>query len=532
MTEQQQPTLTADVPSTPGTPTAPTGPTRGGSSTTAPAPACDICCERMNRSTRKPIVCQYCEGTVCLECAKTYVTSSTAEPNCMLCRAGWTHSFIRSTFPRSWLNKEYRAQRSQLLFEQELAKMPATQDLCAVFERKTEATERKAEVTARMKAIKAQLVTLDREHQTVLQDLWIYKDAGPEETPVKDKTAEQQAADRKDRSFRLERQKKEQEAEYEACQAEAAELQTRIDDCKRKIARRPETRTEERFRMRCPHPSCRGFVNSVVGAGTNGTGGSERQKKRCGLCKRDVCSRCGEIQQANHNCDPHDVQTMDILRKDSRPCVRCGTMITKNHGCDQMWCTECHTAFSWQTGELLRHFHNPHYLDWMRGKGRTIPRIDTPDCEQLINERGKYAIVKRIHEVVPVGHRDPITNMVGLVLDLQERLDLARASAEDATLMDRIAYMTNRIDEAEFRDKIYRRDKESSKRNHYREIDLMLIDVCDDLLHQLLSEQLPLHTVLGQMDALRLHVNAALKEIADQFACKSISLAEDYSSLN
>ena len=41
-----------------------------------------------------------------------------------------------------------------------------------------------------------------------------------------------------------------------------------------------------------------------------------------------------------------------------------------------MWCTQCHTAFSWRTGEIETHVvHNPHYFQWMREQGSgAVPR--------------------------------------------------------------------------------------------------------------------------------------------------------------
>ncbi len=50
--------------------------------------------------------------------------------------------------------------------------------------------------------------------------------------------------------------------------------------------------------------------------------------------------------------------------------------LTSCRNCDQMFCTECHTAFSWQTGAAVNGvIHNPHYYDYLRSLGNgTAPR--------------------------------------------------------------------------------------------------------------------------------------------------------------
>ena len=58
-----------------------------------------------------------------------------------------------------------------------------------------------------------------------------------------------------------------------------------------------------------------------------------------------------------------------MLAKDSKPCPKCQSLIFKINGCDQMWCTQCHTAFSWKTGKLEKNIHNPHFYEWQRKNG-------------------------------------------------------------------------------------------------------------------------------------------------------------------
>jgi hypothetical protein len=54
--------------------------------------------------------------------------------------------------------------------------------------------------------------------------------------------------------------------------------------------------------------------------------------------------------------------------------MSCDDTILRN--CDQMYCIDCHTAFSWNTGQIVNGvIHNPHYYDYLRKLGNgTAPR--------------------------------------------------------------------------------------------------------------------------------------------------------------
>jgi len=45
----------------------------------------------------------------------------------MHCKVAWNNDFMRSTFPASWISKEYKIHREKVLFDIERARMPDTQ---------------------------------------------------------------------------------------------------------------------------------------------------------------------------------------------------------------------------------------------------------------------------------------------------------------------------------------------------------------------------------------------------------------------
>jgi len=108
---------------------------------------------------------------------------------------------------------------------------------------------------------------------------------------------------------------------------------------------------KRRFIMPCPNNDCRGYLSSQY---------------KCELCKLFTCAECHEIighsKTDDHTCDPNNVQSAELIKRDTKPCPCCGTRITKISGCDQMWCPECHKAFSWKTGVVdTGVVHNPHF---------------------------------------------------------------------------------------------------------------------------------------------------------------------------
>lgn len=114
------------------------------------------------------------------------------------------------------------------------------------------------------------------------------------------------------------------------------------------------------FQHKCCDPECRGFVSSAW---------------KCGTCGKFSCAQCHEVKGATsaeveqHVCNSDNVETVRLLRSDTKPCPSCGTYIHKTEGCDQMFCISCKQLWSWRTGRIEERGHNPHYLEWMRSRG-------------------------------------------------------------------------------------------------------------------------------------------------------------------
>lgn len=115
----------------------------------------------------------------------------------------------------------------------------------------------------------------------------------------------------------------------------------------------------KKFIMPCPGENCKGFLSSQY---------------KCELCKQFTCPDCFEIIGSSHNlpheCSPDNLKTAEMIKRETKGCPNCGVRIYKIEGCDQMWCIECHVAFSWNTGKIVLsgNIHNPHYYEYINGK--------------------------------------------------------------------------------------------------------------------------------------------------------------------
>jgi hypothetical protein len=126
------------------------------------------------------------------------------------------------------------------------------------------------------------------------------------------------------------------------------------------------------FHRKCSVENCRGFLSS---------------NWKCGLCSAYTCKHCHLEKKEGHRCDKDLVATISFLQDDTKPCPKCTTAIHKIDGCDQMWCTVCHTAFSWRRGTIETRIHNPHYYEWLRRDGELQRNDGDYECGRNIDNR-------------------------------------------------------------------------------------------------------------------------------------------------
>jgi hypothetical protein len=238
----------------------------------------------------------------------------------MGCRRAWNDEFLDMNFTRAFRIGPYKKHREDVLMEREIAILPTRQP-------RVEAKLKMREVNLQMGEVNKRLQELDTQRSKILRESHIL-------------------------SARITRYTAESEG-----RAPPAWTMTEGEK-----AATPE---RAKFIMKCPDGECRGFLSTAY---------------KCGTCQMWACADClivkGKDKDAQHTCDPGQKESVALIVKESRPCPKCGERISKVDGCDQMFCTECHTAFSWNTGAVVNGvIHNPHYYEYLRKLGNgTAPR--------------------------------------------------------------------------------------------------------------------------------------------------------------
>lgn len=116
-----------------------------------------------------------------------------------------------------------------------------------------------------------------------------------------------------------------------------------------------------KYVLTCPSSSCKGFVC--------------KDTWTCTICESIVCARCHIIKKNSnmashknrHRCHRQDIETARTIMKETKPCPACAYRIQKISGCSQMFCTNCMTAFDWESLDIVTgNIHNPHYYDFIK----------------------------------------------------------------------------------------------------------------------------------------------------------------------
>ena len=235
-----------------------------------------------------------------------------------------------------------------------------------------------------------------------------------------------------------------------------------------------QEKVEKTFNLRC-QSDCKGFLTTSY---------------KCGICEKYTCSKCFDCLGLynkdlfdQHTCDKDKVESVQLIKLETRSCPACSTRISKIEGCDQMWCTNCNNAFSWKTGLIQTGpVHNPHYFDYLKKQGAQARNpLDIP-CggipENLFHHtlHLAYGLHKKEVDVIEKN----IRNIQQICLHLQYTRVPYNLNEKLEEL--RILYILNRLPLDKWKEKIYAAYSLDKRKKFEWDMSDLIINVGGDLL--------------------------------------------------
>ena len=436
-------------------------------------PTCSICCENINKSTRKEIACMYCDYKSCRTCCESYLLIESIA-KCMNTECGkeWTRKFLRSTFPTTFINDKLKKHRENIIFERELALMPATQPYAEVRLKNNNIMKEYNEIEKELRKMKKQMNVMRERKYQIQRDLT-------------------------------------REPYYDG---------NEVGDTERKQFIKP-----------CPVDDCRGFLSS---------------QWKCGLCSTWCCPDChmiiGATKNTVHTCDPNNVESAKMLKAETKPCPKCAAAIFKIDGCDQIWCTQCHTAFSFRTGKIETNVHNPHYYEWLRKTQGSVPRnpLDNACDQNMELDRNMiYEFERVFRNCRQAGSIDQATftryfDEITITIRFMNHLQIVEIREFDYEAKNRdlrIKYLINEISKDEMKKLLQQAEKKHNKLVEVNNIYRMVLTAVGDILNRFLRylRSIPVKVsveILDELGNLKEYANECLMDIKHTYASSSMRL--------
>lgn len=471
---------------------------------------CNICASNYTSYMRKAIKCEYCEFEACKECCSTYLLNVN-KPGCMspACTGEWSREFISDNLTKVFASTQLRIHKANMLYQEQLTWMPESQAEVEEERRQQQIRNKIYQLEYNRYGLNTQLENqyevLSKEHREKEKQLM---KAVAKRYDTKILLNQEKRKPKKDKNNDLIKTLEQQLSDYivevenlntefyalhdkfthdrESLRASSPlvpkmdEIVAKIDTLRIELNEKAPAAEKAQFVRKCADPECNGFVSS---------------RWKCGLCEKWTCSDCHEIKSDDdHKCDPDTLATAKLLSKDTKGCPKCQTMIYKIDGCDQVWCTQCHTAFSWKTGQIETKIHNPHYYEWRRKNGGLAREPGDIVCGNELN----HELSNAIRNALLSKHYQSVSEFNNLCLYISDvvrnclhlqyviipsfRQHGANQTFAQRTNWHRKAYLTKEYTLEKFKQQVERLDRGMSLAIENEQVTTLLLDATKEIL--------------------------------------------------
>ena len=356
---------------------------------------CMICASDYTKCVRKPTKCEYCEFEACKTCSSTYILTIN-KPGCMNteCPGEWSRKFISDNLTKNFANTRLKQHRSEVLYQEQVALLPATQLIC-------ENEDRKKRIRNKLHELEKERYNIIRSIDHMREELYkTYSDAhiawGSLRTQIR-----KSPKNNKEQKLKIKQMKEDLDILhanlpniYNECMANIVKLEedtigeqideidTKIIDLRTQIKSNVVKKRE--FIKKCSDPECRGFLST---------------RWKCGMCHKSTCSDCHELKSDDHTCNPDTVATAKLLSMDTKACPKCQTNIFKIDGCF----AENTPILLWNGGiKMSQHIEVGDVLVGDDGNKRTVLKTVTGDDDlyEVTQTNGATYTVNSKHKLV------------------------------------------------------------------------------------------------------------------------------------
>jgi hypothetical protein len=489
--------------------------------------------DKFNKTTKTKTECLFCHDVICRECLKqSLVSDSAVDVCCPGCRAVWSQDFLLTNLPVTFRTGPLKKHREKVLFDREKVQLPLYMDDAKRYKTALDST---SPLRERLDALKAQYHAMPvvaeykriKEAERKAYAEWMNgKLPRTEHVRIEiEKTKSEHACKKDADAVRLKRE----------ISVITRQLNTYSGTIRLKgavagagaAAAAPEAAAERRIVMACPVDTCAGFVNTLW---------------KCGMCDTKICKECRRVKTDGHACVADDVATAHALAAETKPCPKCAASISKVSGCDQMWCTLCHTTFSWTTGKVeVATIHNPHYFQWLAANGKEIPRADLPGMACNIDEMINTALTQMQRSV---GLADEKKAMCQILLARHmQRLDMEhvllrywrdsiRRHMEGGWRRELcVSRLAGEISESQWRILLQRAEKAHHKERAWVQLMEMYAVTTRDILGRVTQPSVDLDDIFAQHNRLREFVREQNMAISKAYQCIYLRMIPDLPDL-
>ena len=384
---------------------------------------CTLCTENMADNDR--IICPHCSIEICEPCFQYSITMELQDPVCIYCKKSLSIEFILSNNATQWCEKVFLEYYSNLLLEKEKNKLMDTLPRFKIY----------VEID-KLKKERNNLFT-NKKIMNYLKKQGLSKD-------------------KLENAYENEIFQRNLKKEYFYNEIEKLEMSLNI---------KKEKKEKISYITKCPNTNCKGFINT---------------KYFCEICDTKICNACFMITDQSHICSRHDIESADMIKKDSKPCPGCYVPIFKISGCNQMFCTNCKTVFHWETLQIDKGpVHNQHYFDYLSGlkKSSEQTRLDNAACGTIEEIYTNFNTKMNLGWLEQSYRKTQEINTI-TIPELREKF-------KDNFEKYRIEYLYGNISEKSWKQKIMKDTIHNEAYYSYIEIFEMFVTVSSDLIRKI-----------------------------------------------